>query len=148
MKVHIKYAGTKQTIEVEGDTKLGELRTRAAALTGADASALRYLGKNLEDDAKTLTDCGIKNNRTVTCCAQFTMDEIAKHNTEADCWTAINGAVYDITDFIDEHPGGDIIMDAAGKDGTSSFENQAGQGSHTSFARTTLAKYYIGTLAA
>ena len=76
MKVHIKYAGTKQTIEVEGDTKLGELRTRAAALTGADASALRYLGKNLEDDAKTLTDCGIKNNRTVTCCAQFTMDEV------------------------------------------------------------------------
>lgn len=43
------------------------------------------------------------------------------HNKEEDVWMAVNGVVYDITTYIKKHPGGNIIMDGAGKDGTQLF---------------------------
>lgn len=43
------------------------------------------------------------------------LTELSSHNTEKDCWMAINGKVYDVTKFLDEHPGGfDIMMESAG----------------------------------
>ena len=36
---------------------------------------------------------------------------------------ALNGIVYDITDYIKRHPGGIIILEGAGKDGTVLFSN-------------------------
>lgn len=49
----------------------------------------------------------------------FTADEIATHNTETDCWVSLYGEVYNVTKFLDDHPGGkDSIMLYAGKDAT------------------------------
>ena len=51
------------------------------------------------------------------------MAEVAKHNTESDCWTVIHGKVYDVTSFLSDHPGGAaIILKYAGKDSTASFD--------------------------
>ena len=51
------------------------------------------------------------------------MDEVAKHTTEDDCWVVIHGKVYNMTPFLDEHPGGvDVILEHAGKDATAPFE--------------------------
>jgi len=36
--------------------------------------------------------------------------EVARHNTEGDFWTVIHGKVYDLTDFLPEHPGGMAVM--------------------------------------
>ena len=39
-----------------------------------------------------------------------------KHTTEESCWIAVRGEVFDVTPFIDEHPGGfDIIISNTGK---------------------------------
>jgi cytochrome b involved in lipid metabolism len=35
----------------------------------------------------------------------YTLEELKQHTTETDCWLAINGKVYNVTDFLDEHPG-------------------------------------------
>lgn len=47
--------------------------------------------------------------------------ELGKHFTKNNAWTAINGSVFNITEFVKEHPGGAVILKAAGKDGTSLF---------------------------
>lgn len=35
----------------------------------------------------------------------FTLEECKAHRTEKDCWLIIHGKVYDVTEFLDEHPG-------------------------------------------
>ncbi|CAF3739067.1 unnamed protein product [Rotaria sordida] len=53
-----------------------------------------------------------------------TEDELAKHNKKTDCWTAISGHVYNITPYLDYHPGGvDEIMKGAGIDATALFQD-------------------------
>ncbi|MES1914864.1 MAG: hypothetical protein MHM6MM_006892 [Cercozoa sp. M6MM] len=54
---------------------------------------------------------------------EYTAKEVAKHTTESDCWVIMHGKVYDVTKFLDDHPGGaDVIMDYAGEDCTEAFE--------------------------
>ena len=51
----------------------------------------------------------------------YTLEEVAQHNSELDCWTVINGRIYNITPFVKSHPGGKKILKAAGIDGTELF---------------------------
>jgi cytochrome b involved in lipid metabolism len=46
---------------------------------------------------------------------------VAQHNTELDCWTAVDGRVYNIAPFVHQHPGGRKILQAAGIDGSEIF---------------------------
>lgn len=47
----------------------------------------------------------------------FTRSEVESHNTEKSCYVTIKTKVFDVTDFLNDHPGGgDLIMDYAGKD--------------------------------
>ena len=53
---------------------------------------------------------------------EFTLEDIAKHNTKEDCWVAVNGLALDVTDFLENHPGGPkAILLYAGKDATEEF---------------------------
>ncbi|CAG8471605.1 11250_t:CDS:10 [Paraglomus occultum] len=73
----------------------------------------------------------------------FTWEELSKHNTPDDAYIAVRGSVYDITNFINRHPGGeDILLMVAGKDATQIFETYHELGK----VDLTLKKYYIGAL--
>ena len=77
--------------------------------------------------------------------AGYTLAEVAKRNTQAECWVAIDGGVYDLTDWIREHPGGSgAIRSLCGTDGTDQFTSQHGGESRPS---STLDGYYLGPLA-
>lgn len=78
----------------------------------------------------------------------YTLEEAATHDTYEDCWLVIEGKVYDITTYIDEHPGQENILEGCGMDATTLYENRPmGSGTpHSEKARTDLEKYYIGEL--
>ncbi|ORY23133.1 putative cytochrome b2, mitochondrial precursor (L-lactate ferricytochrome C oxidoreductase) [Naematelia encephala] len=53
----------------------------------------------------------------------ISFEEVQKHNKRDDCWVIIEGKIYDVTDFLDQHPGGPgIILANAGKDATRIFK--------------------------
>ncbi|XP_059620413.1 cytochrome b5-like [Phlebotomus argentipes] len=75
---------------------------------------------------------------------KFTLAEVAEHNDKKSLWIVINKAVYDVTKFQSEHPGGEeILRDMAGKDATEEFEDVG----HSADARSIMKKYKIGELA-
>ena len=51
-----------------------------------------------------------------------TAEELGKHNKDDDLWILINGHVWDVTDFLDKHPGTrKPLLHYAGKDGSEGF---------------------------
>lgn len=57
----------------------------------------------------------------------YTLADVAKHADASSCWAAINGNVYDLTAWIDQHPGGpDRILAICGTDATAAFQQQHG----------------------
>jgi hypothetical protein len=78
----------------------------------------------------------------------LTPAEIAKHNTQSDCWLIINGKVYDVTTYLRQHPGGVAeITQTCGADGTHLFETKDGRGNnHSAYAYQLLSQYYVGDL--
>ncbi|CZT44255.1 related to ACYL-COA DEHYDROGENASE, LONG-CHAIN SPECIFIC PRECURSOR [Rhynchosporium secalis] len=54
----------------------------------------------------------------------LTRNEVAKNNTEDSLWFVIDSKVYDVTDFVDAHPGGEAVLkQVAGTDATEAFYN-------------------------
>ncbi|XP_039061365.1 cytochrome b5-like [Hibiscus syriacus] len=71
----------------------------------------------------------------------FVYEDLVKHKDRADCWLLISGKVYDVTQFLEEHPGGDeVLLAASGKDATDDFEDVG----HSDDARELMKKYVIG----
>jgi len=57
----------------------------------------------------------------------FTLVQIATHNSSTSCYTTVNGVVYDVTPWIQKHPGGaKAILSMCGKDGSAAFNGQHG----------------------
>ena len=55
----------------------------------------------------------------------YTMDQVKSNNTSAKCWSVIDGIVYDLTRWINSHPGGaGSIRALCGVDGTQEFNRQ------------------------
>ncbi|KAJ9132969.1 FAD binding domain-containing protein [Pleurostoma richardsiae] len=54
---------------------------------------------------------------------EFSMEEVAKHNKKDDLWVVVKGVVLDLTNWLDDHPGGpQAIMNFMGRDATEEFE--------------------------
>ena len=58
----------------------------------------------------------------------ITLSQVAAHNTASDCWSALNGGVYNLTSYIPSHPGGTAIMPICGIDGTQLLAAKHGLG--------------------
>ncbi|XP_066255058.1 uncharacterized protein [Euwallacea similis] len=71
------------------------------------------------------------------------LQEVSWHDTYRDCWIVVYDRVYDITRFLEEHPGGDeILMEYAGRDASIAFRGTG----HSGQAVQLLEKYFIGEL--
>ncbi|KAL0878737.1 hypothetical protein ABMA27_003785 [Loxostege sticticalis] len=77
--------------------------------------------------------------------AEISFKEVKKHKSKKSLWMVIHNDVYDVTKFLEEHPGGeDTLLENAGKDASQAFEDVG----HSEDARELLKKYKIGTLPA
>lgn len=74
---------------------------------------------------------------------KVTVSELAQHKSQFDCWTAYNGKVYNITNYLHYHPGGiPKLMAGAGKDCTKEFNKFHAWVN----AESMLSKCLVGTL--
>ncbi|KAL6829623.1 hypothetical protein J3E69DRAFT_354960 [Trichoderma sp. SZMC 28015] len=56
--------------------------------------------------------------------AEYSQKEIELHNSAGDAWMVIHGEVYDVTKYIQSHPGGvDVLIEAAGTNASEAFDN-------------------------
>eukprot|EP00316_Scyphosphaera_apsteinii_P024984 CAMPEP_0119302976 /NCGR_PEP_ID=MMETSP1333-20130426/4493_1 /TAXON_ID=418940 /ORGANISM="Scyphosphaera apsteinii, Strain RCC1455" /LENGTH=140 /DNA_ID=CAMNT_0007305519 /DNA_START=67 /DNA_END=489 /DNA_ORIENTATION=- len=73
----------------------------------------------------------------------ISMADVAKHAAKDDMWLVIHDKVYKISEYLDEHPGGEeVLMDRAGQNATVDFEDVG----HSNDARKQLAKFQVGEL--
>jgi len=78
----------------------------------------------------------------------FSLEEVNNHKSSNEdksksIWMVIHDKVYDVTKFLDEHPGGEeILVEHASKDATESFEDVG----HSTDAREMMSSYLIGEL--
>ncbi|ELU12236.1 hypothetical protein CAPTEDRAFT_190853 [Capitella teleta] len=71
------------------------------------------------------------------------MSDVSVHSEADSCWMVVNDNVYDITQFLREHPGGeDVLLEHGGRDATEPFKEVA----HSEDASTTLQRFFIGIL--
>ncbi|KAJ9183890.1 hypothetical protein P3X46_007689 [Hevea brasiliensis] len=72
----------------------------------------------------------------------YSKAEVSLHNNRAECWIIIKDKVYDVTSYVEEHPGGDAILTHAGDDSTEGFYGPQ----HATRVFDMIDDFYIGDL--
>merc|ERR1711976_652045 len=74
---------------------------------------------------------------------QFTLEELSKHKNAKELYIAIHNKVYDVSKFLEEHPGGEEgLLEQGGTYATEAFEDVG----HSTDARELMKQYEIGEL--
>jgi len=113
--------------------------------TGAKATWEEKISqKPVTQENKSSSQEKTSSNNSNSTSVTLNATEVAKHNNSADCWTIVNNEVYDLTSYINSHPGGvPNIERLCGIDGSQAFQAQhGGQGK----PNTQLSKLIIGSV--
>ena len=92
-----------------------------------------------------VSPCLFSRHPRATCPSpsRSTREALKAHNKRDDIWFSIHGRVYNVTKYLEDHPGGEeVLMDRGGQDASEDFEDVG----HSNDARKTLAKYEVGEL--
>ena len=77
---------------------------------------------------------------------RYTVDDVGRHHRTDDAWVIVDRRVYDITTFLNDHPGGlDVLRDHLGHDVSSIMRDESSH-QHTGPAFELLEEYCIGTV--
>ncbi|MFA4942791.1 MAG: cytochrome b5-like heme/steroid binding domain-containing protein [Patescibacteria group bacterium] len=81
---------------------------------------------------------------TSTAKTGYSLADVSLHKTASDCWTIIDGSVYNITAYVtsNQHPGGDNVSGACGIDASRIFANIRKHSS--ALTAEVLQQYYLG----
>lgn len=76
----------------------------------------------------------------------YTAADVAHHVTKGDCWVVRNGKVYNVSDFVADHPGGDdLILKYAGQDVGAIMADEV-EHEHSKSAYEMLGEYLVGKI--
>jgi len=93
---------------------LQEIKQEDINVAESQTTEIPTQNKNVTQEIQSISLESIKS---------FTMAEVEEHNSKESCWSVIREKVYDLTNWINKHPGGpDKILNICGKDGTEIFE--------------------------
>lgn len=124
-----------------------------AALSAARSGNLVSLGLVVDTEAPKVPrpDSGLSGNARGANSGEvdpstlpaYTRAQIATHNKADDVWLIIDGLVYDVTSYVQAHPGGEAILTNAGGDASEGFHGPQ----HPAHVPDTVRKFLIGRLA-
>lgn len=82
---------------------------------------------------------------------EFTLAEVARHDRLDDCWMAIEGVVYDLTEYVPRHPTRDEVLEPwCGTEATIGMrtkgESNDLSNDHSARAWRMLERYRVGVL--
>jgi flavocytochrome c len=120
------YAAGEVTGGVHGNNRLGGNSLLECAVFGS------IIGENLPIDqslSSRLADSQQNEDKVAKGPIPIiSMEQVAQHNLQDDCWVAIHGKVFDLTKFADQHPGGvRSIQQLCGVQGTQAFSLAHGE---------------------
>jgi len=73
----------------------------------------------------------------------YSLKDVAAHNNKESPWFIIKDKVYNVTELLSKHPGGEkVLMDFAGKDATPGFYGR----NHSDKAKLWMKDFEIGQL--
>lgn len=99
----------------------------------------------LDEPAPALTQAAPEAAETIE--ASFSLDTLARHDHIDDCWMAIDGVVYDFTDYIARHPTAPEVMTIwCGRDASVGYHTKGIGQPHSRRADALLGRYRIGVL--
>jgi len=76
----------------------------------------------------------------------YTVEDVAKHSSADSCWVTRAGKVYNVTPFLQDHPGGDdLILQYGGKDVENIMKDLI-EHEHSDSAYDMLEEYAIGKI--
>ena len=74
----------------------------------------------------------------------YTLAQVKTHKKASNCWSVVNGGVYNLTKWVTRHPGGSsVIIGLCGRDGSAAFTAKHGSDGGP---KALLASYKVGTL--
>ncbi|CAK7337509.1 unnamed protein product [Dovyalis caffra] len=110
---------------------------------GRGVCACAYLYHDqLYDVKSTVIYEGRRDSLACLASKTFSKAEVSLHNKRTDCWIIIKDKVYDVTSYVEEHPGGDAILAHAGDDSTEGFFGPQ----HATRVFDMIEDFYIGDL--
>ena len=80
---------------------------------------------------------------------QYSIEQVAAHDRATDCWMAIDGGVYELTDYLSRHPADlQVITEWCGREATKAMRTKGlSEGrDHSPRAWRMLKRYRIGSL--
>ncbi len=96
------------------------------------------------DETGATTTLNTANGTSTVGAPVYSMAEVSTHTTTSSCYTVISGKVYDLTMWVNLHPGGkQAILSLCGVDGTQRFMQSHGGAQKQ---MDILSRYYIGNL--
>lgn len=114
-----------------------EIGILVSLLLAALLAAFLFMGKGSRRSATAKAPVNHLTTRKA-----YGKSEVSQHNKRTDCWIIIKNKVYDVTSYVDEHPGGDAILAHAGDDSTEGFYGPQ----HASRVFDMVDEFYVGEL--